>query len=140
MTGELTKRITDGNYKEKSLAYLAAHDGRGFLIALAEGTLRGVEYHQSLEQWGAWLAFFRRNGIKQSFMLQSEVYMVPAEWPHLFTSDSTVLQDHDAGDRFAVRWRAALARWAAKEWQPNGEWKPETMAEAASYTDHRRQS
>jgi hypothetical protein len=131
----MAQSINNGNYAKKVKAYLLAHEGQGYLIALADVTLRGVEYTRSLPQWGAWLAFFRRNRIKQPYMLKTEVYMVPAEWPHLFTSDSTVQQDHDAGDRFAAQWKLALAKCAAREWGPDKEPPiPRTMAEAESLT------
>jgi hypothetical protein len=110
----------DKNYKGRVKAYLAGHDGEGFLIALADGRLRGVEYKRSLPQWGAWLAFFRRNKIKQPYMHHMEVWMVPTEWPHQFTSDSTIMQDHDAGDRFATLWQGLQSK----------KWPPKTMLDA----------
>jgi hypothetical protein len=51
-------------------------------------------------QWGAWLSYFLRHRIPAKQMGVLNVYMVPAEWPHLFDVDETITDDHMAGKGF----------------------------------------
>lgn len=98
----LVSGVTPENYYAACKSCFAAR-GTAFLVALGNGKHEGVEYSYSAKQWGAWLAFFKRTGIKTAFMLMRDWYQVPTEWPHQFTSDSTVQQDHDAGSEFERR-------------------------------------
>lgn len=103
--------ITAENYYAQAKTCLAAR-GTGFLIALADGETQGVKYRYSAKQWGAWVMFFSRIGLKHGFMAKRDWYQVPTEWPHEFTLDATVQGDHAIGAEFERRF---LARRAADE-------------------------
>jgi hypothetical protein len=106
-TSTISGRIDEGNpiTAENYLAYAKAF-GRTFLVALANGKYQGVEYSYSAKQWGAWLAFFKRIGLKHGFMDRREFWQVPAEWPHEFDPLSSIQGDYEAGQAFERRWLA----------------------------------
>lgn len=102
--GGLASGINADNYAEYGRLRVTANGGTGFLVALRNGEKHGVKYTQSIKQYGAWLAFFKRARIPHQRMERSEFYTVPAEWPHQFTTDSTITEDHEAGGEFERRW------------------------------------
>lgn len=105
---DLVRNVTSETYAETGSDFIALNGGNAFVIALSDGKKGEVEYRETLPEWGAWLAFFRRAKIPHAAMLMREYYTVPARWPHEFTSDATVLQDHEAGAAFQRRWLAVL--------------------------------
>lgn len=107
----LVHGVTAENYRDLGKAFIGMQ-GHGFLIALRKGKTQGVEYEQSLRQWGAWLVYFHDKGIKTTFMQSREFYTVPAEWPHLFDGDATVQGDMVAGEEFE---RHIHRKWATEK-------------------------
>lgn len=94
-------KITASNYAIIAKRFMIAHaddpDMIGFMIATKNLEIGGVEIEQSLLQWAAWKAYFRKKRIKHSWMQHTDHYMVPAEWPYLFDSDESA---QDAGPRY----------------------------------------
>jgi hypothetical protein len=97
-------------------AFIGAYGG--FVIGLEEGELQGVSIPQAPRQWGAWRAYFKKRGIKTTFMdakvlataanklgVNPHCWTVPTEWPHMFDADATVQEDHEAGNLFMRNWR-----------------------------------
>lgn len=107
---DLVRNVTGENYGQLGSDFIAVNGGTGFIVALRDGQAQGVEYMQTLRQWGAWYAYFVRIKHKAFAMLKREYYTVPAEWPHLFDATATFLQDVDVGAEFERRYRAKLAR------------------------------
>jgi hypothetical protein len=99
----LVSGVTNETYAKLGSRFIAAHDGEGFLIALKEGKSHGVEYHPTLQQWGAWLSYFRRKNIPTRFMKTRDYWTVPAEWPHLFDTEASIQSDMEAGWHFENR-------------------------------------
>lgn len=100
----LVSGVMAENYRDLGRSFMGSRGGSGFVIATENGKWQGVAYSQTLRQWGAWLAFFRSRKIPHSAMLNREFYTVPAEWPHEFTTDATVQEDHRLGDAFQKKW------------------------------------
>ena len=96
--------VTPENYRDLGNAFLAS-GRKPFTIARAQCKVFSehaevTEIEPTIRQWGAWLAYFLRKRIHQQLMATRDWFTVPAEWPHLFDVEATVIQDHLAGDAF----------------------------------------
>lgn len=145
----LVRSVTADNWQAVAGAFIGAYGG--FVLGLEEGECQGVAFGQSPRQWGAWRAYFKKRGIKTTFMdakakataenkqtVNPHCWTVPAEWPHLFDADATVQEDHEAGNLFMRNWRPpnpvmadaaqrAITAASARKWQETTNSKPQSF-------------
>lgn len=95
----LARDVTAETYAVKAKAFILANDNVGFVIAIQDTAKADAI---TARQWGAWLSYFKRLGIKgyPALMERLGYFTVPAEWPHLFDADATVQSDNAAADGF----------------------------------------
>ena len=72
----------------------------------------GDRVNQTLDEWGAWRAYFARLGasVKVANMDRRGFAMVPAQWPHLFELLGRADVDFDAGRAFRREYQARKDR------------------------------
>ena len=99
--------IGPSNYQDVATAFIRDHGGA--VIALADGQWKDMKWQATVQQWGAWRAYFKERGIKITFMdhqgQAGKSWTVPAQWPHEFDSEATVQGDYEAGAAFARNYR-----------------------------------
>jgi hypothetical protein len=88
--------VTAENYAAYAKPFIAA----GLSRMISRLLPSDEEPNDTRRQWGAWLSYFLRHRIPAKQMGVLNVYMVPAEWPHLFDADETIADDYTAGKRF----------------------------------------
>ncbi len=96
----LVSGVTAENYGDLGRNFIKAK-GSGFIVAQRDSAKRldgGDTIKATPPQWGAWLSYLKRIGYKTEFMLSRDYFTVPAEWPHLFDVEATVIEDNAAAD------------------------------------------
>lgn len=145
----LVRSVTADNWQAVAGAFIGAYGG--VVLGLEAGECQGVAFGQSPRQWGAWRAYFKKRGIKTTFMdakakataeskatVNPHCWTVPAEWPHMFDADATVQEDHEAGNLFMRNWRPpnlvmadaaqrAITAAAARRWNETTNSKPQSF-------------
>lgn len=106
---EALRNITAETYAKAGKAFIGVQ-GHGFVVALEAKRIEGDLLPASLRQWGAWRAYFLRKKISHGIMERKGYYTVPAEWPHQFDADASMLDDMEAGQVFEREFRAQQAR------------------------------
>lgn len=98
--------VTSENFAKKGADYMRLHD-TGFVIALKRhpGLAADDEFHATVRQWGAWMAYWAQLPYKTKGMQARGYATTPAEWPHEFDATATMQGDHAAADAFERRWR-----------------------------------
>lgn len=93
------------NYHTLAIAFMAENGNKGFMISTQNRKLKnGEELLETVQEWGAWRAFFNRLKARKKLMVMDGLgyYMVPARWPHLFAVGETEQEDYSAGNFFVA--------------------------------------
>lgn len=104
--------VTAASYGALASGYQVGRGGTGFMIAPKQTSLRGGGIAaKTIDEWGAWLAYFVKIGKPIKFMEGQGYYTVPAQWPHQFD----VNQNPDTDYAEAAAYRKYLHEKIAKE-------------------------
>ena len=96
--------VTSSSYGALSKGYIEGRGGSGFLIAPKQQALSGGGFTaKTIDEWGAWMAYFMKIGRQTKFMEDKGYATVPAQWPHQF--DLNQNPDTDYGEAEAYRKR-----------------------------------
>lgn len=101
--------VTPDNYSDCAVDYMTLA-GKGSIVARWSGNCQGVRYEADPKRWGAWLAYFKRKGMKTAFFESRDFYTVPADWPHQFDADVSLSEDTEAGEAHLLKVRRDQAR------------------------------
>lgn len=98
--------VTGNNYSEKGKLFIQLNPDKIATIIQRSSSKTDAAGNQlqvtteSLRQWGAWRAYFKKIGRALHHFDRSDYYTVPAAWPHLFDADATVQEDHAIADEY----------------------------------------
>ena len=80
--------VDAGNWMQRAIDFMNVSGHTEFpVIRSRKGSLRD-EKPETPEQWVAWMAFFKKIGVKYAFLKSEGVATVPAEWPWEFSMDA----------------------------------------------------
>ena len=80
--------VDGGNWVQRAIDFMNVSGQTEFpVIRNRKGSLRD-ERPETPEQWVAWMAFFKKIGVKYAFLKSEGVATVPAEWPWEFSMDA----------------------------------------------------
>lgn len=95
--------MTGQSYATIGKAFIGVR-GKGFVIAKRDIPAKldgdGEKIKATPRQWGAWMAYFRRIGYRNHYLLRADYWTVPAEWPHQFDMTATVAEDYAEADDY----------------------------------------
>lgn len=112
LRANLVSGVTKDNYASLASAFIGQNEG-GFVIALRPMKKQGEDFSASVKQFGAWHSWLKSLGYQTKLMDDRGYYTVPAEWPHLFSTEATVQVDMRVGEQFEREWRASEAQQRA---------------------------
>ena len=80
--------VDAGNWLERAVDFMNVSGRDEFpVIRNRKGALRD-EKPETPDQWVAWMAFFKKVGVRAKFLKSEGVATVPAEWPWEFSMDA----------------------------------------------------
>lgn len=103
--------VNRNTYATLAKEFILARGDTGFLIATKFTRTKGSVTEKTTDEWGAWLAYFFRMGIKTALMEAKGYYTVPSQWPHEFDENAPPEDDYEA----AGHHRRVLHRRIAQE-------------------------
>lgn len=105
----LVHGVTKENFSSLAATFAELNGGVLFGVCVKEWLCDREIMPATISQWGAWRAYRKSRKLPTGFMDQrareGKSFTVPAEWPHLFDSDATVLEDHENGEMFRQNYR-----------------------------------
>jgi hypothetical protein len=109
--------INRNTYARLAQEFIKAR-GKGFLIASRFIRAKGEAIEKTTDEWGAWLAYFFRLGVKTALMEAKGYYTVPAQWPHEFDKNQTPEEDYEAARHYRERLHRRIAAEAEDRSMP----------------------
>lgn len=102
--GTAVEGVTATSYGALAKGYMEGRGGSGFLISPKQQAMPGGGFTaKTIDEWGAWMAYFTKIGRQTKFMEDKGYATVPAQWPHQF--DLNQNPDTDYGEAEAYRKR-----------------------------------
>lgn len=102
--------VTAETYATFVKAYLDSAGGdSAFVIVARPLSIRGDRKAPTVDEWGAWRAFFKSIGKGAMHMDSCGYQTVPCQWPHDFSADWTVAQSAQAGKDYRLQLRDEIA-------------------------------
>jgi hypothetical protein len=107
MSASLRTDVNCDNWVYLREQFMDFNGGKGFFLTLKPRWVHGELQRSSIRQWGAWRAWFKSKKISTVWMDavakgagKHGGFSVPAEWPHMFDMQATLVGDHIAGNAF----------------------------------------
>lgn len=109
--GSQVDGVTAASYAALAKGFMEGKGGVGFIIAPKQTALRGGGFAaKTIDEWGAWLAYFMRLGVKTKFMEDLGYYTVPAQWPHQFDINQNPDTDYAEAAAYRKHLHARIAQ------------------------------
>lgn len=107
--GAKVEGVNVNTYPSLAKAFMDSRGGKGFLIVERYRNIKGEVHHATVDEWGAWVAYFFRKGIKTHLMEQQGYRTVPAQWPHEFDVDASPEHDYEAAQHHRKNMQRRIA-------------------------------
>lgn len=107
--GTKVEGVNVNTYPGLAKAFMDSRGGKGFLILERGRPIKGEQHHATVDEWGAWVAYFFRKGIKTHLMEQQGYRTVPAQWPHEFDVDASPEHDYEAAQHHRKNMQRRIA-------------------------------
>jgi len=102
--------VTSSSYGALAKGYIEGRGGTGFLIAPKQQALQGGGFTaKTIDEWGAWMAYFMKIGRQTKFMEDKGYATVPAQWPHQFDVNQNPDTDYAEAEAYRKRLHQRIA-------------------------------
>lgn len=108
--GTAVEGVTATSYGALAKGYMEGRGGSGFLISPKQQALPGGGFTaKTIDEWGAWMAYFMKIGRQTKFMEDKGYATVPAQWPHQFDVNQNPDTDYGEAEAYRKRLQKTIA-------------------------------